>query len=81
MAGLWKGLGPNIARNAIINAAELASYDQIKVSLLETGAAAGLGRMAGGGGWQGWQVTERERGRDGGRQRGGKEAIREQGTI
>lgn len=37
MAGLWKGLGPNIARNAIINAAELASYDQIKVSLLATG--------------------------------------------
>eukprot|EP00882_Tetradesmus_deserticola_P016352 GHRQ01017460.1.p1 GENE.GHRQ01017460.1~~GHRQ01017460.1.p1 ORF type:complete len:135 (+),score=54.40 GHRQ01017460.1:1378-1782(+) len=31
MLGLWKGLGPNIARNAIINAAELASYDQIKV--------------------------------------------------
>lgn len=31
LAGLWKGLGPNIARNAIINAAELASYDQIKV--------------------------------------------------
>ena len=27
--GLWKGLGPNIARNAIINAAELASYDQV----------------------------------------------------
>jgi hypothetical protein len=26
--GLWKGLGPNIARNALINAAELASYDQ-----------------------------------------------------
>jgi len=37
LLGLWKGLGPNIARNAIINAAELASYDQIKVSLLETG--------------------------------------------
>lgn len=37
MLGLWKGLGPNIARNAIINAAELASYDQIKVSLLATG--------------------------------------------
>lgn len=35
--GLWKGLGPNIARNAIINAAELASYDQIKESLLATG--------------------------------------------
>jgi solute carrier family 25 uncoupling protein 8/9 len=31
LLGLWKGLGPNIARNAIINAAELASYDQIKV--------------------------------------------------
>lgn len=27
---LWTGLGPNVARNAIINAAELASYDQIK---------------------------------------------------
>ena len=35
--GLWKGLGPNVARNAIINAAELASYDQIKQSLLATG--------------------------------------------
>lgn len=43
LAGLWKGLGPNIARNAIINAAELASYDQIKVSLLATGRA-GQGR-------------------------------------
>lgn len=31
---LWTGVGPNIARNAIINAAELASYDQIKQSLL-----------------------------------------------
>lgn len=31
LLGLWKGLGPNVARNAIINAAELASYDQIKV--------------------------------------------------
>ncbi|KAG2430273.1 hypothetical protein HXX76_010368 [Chlamydomonas incerta] len=49
--GLWKGLGPNIARNAIINAAELASYDQIKQSLLGMGMkdnvgthlAAGLG--------------------------------------
>lgn len=37
MAGLWKGLGPNIARNALINAAELASYDQIKEALLGTG--------------------------------------------
>ncbi len=30
MAGLWKGVGPNVARNAIINAAELASYDQVR---------------------------------------------------
>lgn len=35
--GLWKGLGPNVARNALINAAELASYDQFKQSLLSTG--------------------------------------------
>ncbi|KAM5569707.1 hypothetical protein ABKV19_016958 [Rosa sericea] len=27
---LWTGIGPNIARNAIINDAELASYDQVK---------------------------------------------------
>ncbi|XP_074380709.1 mitochondrial uncoupling protein 1-like isoform X2 [Apium graveolens] len=27
---LSTGLGPNVARNAIINAAELASYDQVK---------------------------------------------------
>eukprot|EP00798_Chlamydomonas_sp_ICE-L_P002627 gene2627-2597_t len=37
IAGLWKGLGPNVGRNAIINAAELASYDQIKQSLLASG--------------------------------------------
>lgn len=30
MGALWTGLGPNVARNAIINAAELASYDQVK---------------------------------------------------
>lgn len=35
VGALWTGLGPNIARNAIINAAELASYDQIKESLLK----------------------------------------------
>jgi solute carrier family 25 uncoupling protein 8/9 len=34
---LWTGLGPNVARNALINAAELASYDQIKESLLASG--------------------------------------------
>ncbi|KAL4558177.1 hypothetical protein LXL04_036375 [Taraxacum kok-saghyz] len=32
---LWTGLGPNIARNAIINAAELASYDQVKQSVMK----------------------------------------------
>ncbi|KAI3525815.1 hypothetical protein L1887_04929 [Cichorium endivia] len=32
---LWTGIGPNVARNAIINAAELASYDQVKQSILK----------------------------------------------
>ncbi|EFJ53324.1 hypothetical protein VOLCADRAFT_79001 [Volvox carteri f. nagariensis] len=41
--GLWKGLGPNIARNAIINAAELASYDQIKQTLLGAGLKDNVG--------------------------------------
>lgn len=35
LAALWTGLGPNIARNAIINAAELASYDEVKQTLLQ----------------------------------------------
>ncbi|GFZ13281.1 uncoupling protein 2 [Actinidia rufa] len=35
LAALWTGLGPNIARNAIINAAELASYDQVKQTILK----------------------------------------------
>ncbi|XP_072074284.1 uncharacterized protein [Arachis hypogaea] len=30
VGALWTGIGPNIARNAIINAAELASYDHVK---------------------------------------------------
>jgi len=30
VAKLWTGLGPNIARNCVVNAAELASYDQYK---------------------------------------------------
>ncbi|WPT10791.1 Mitochondrial uncoupling protein 1 [Picochlorum sp. SENEW3] len=38
LGALWTGLGPNIARNALINAAELASYDQIKQTLLGSGA-------------------------------------------
>ncbi|GFY83730.1 plant uncoupling mitochondrial protein 1 [Actinidia rufa] len=35
VGALWTGLGPNVARNAIINAAELASYDQIKQTILK----------------------------------------------
>ncbi|KAL6133125.1 hypothetical protein ACLB2K_065362 [Fragaria x ananassa] len=35
VGALWTGIGPNIARNAIINAAELASYDQVKQTLLK----------------------------------------------
>ncbi|KAJ7964106.1 putative Mitochondrial uncoupling protein [Quillaja saponaria] len=35
IGALWTGLGPNIARNAIINAAELASYDKIKLTILK----------------------------------------------
>ena len=30
LAGLWSGLGPNVARNSIVNAAELVCYDTIK---------------------------------------------------
>jgi solute carrier family 25 uncoupling protein 8/9 len=30
IAALWTGLTPNVARSAVINAAELASYDQVK---------------------------------------------------
>lgn len=41
--GLWKGLGPNVARNALINAAELASYDQIKEALLHAGLKDNVG--------------------------------------
>lgn len=33
--GLWKGTSPNIARNAIVNCAELVTYDLIKDSLLK----------------------------------------------
>jgi len=38
VAGLWTGLGPNIARNSIINASELASYDTAKEALRAAGA-------------------------------------------
>ncbi len=42
VAGLWTGLGPAIARNSVINATELASYEQCKEALLARGAADGL---------------------------------------
>jgi len=35
LAKMWTGLGPNMVRNATINAVELASYDQIKESLMK----------------------------------------------
>ena len=42
-AALWTGLGPNVARNlSVINAAELASYDQVKSSLLASGMEDGI---------------------------------------
>lgn len=37
IAGLWVGVGPNMMRNAIINAAELAAYDQFKQLALSFG--------------------------------------------
>ena len=35
MAGLWSGLGPNVVRNSIVNAAELVCYDTIKELLMK----------------------------------------------
>ena len=35
MIGLWTGWIPNVMRNSIINAAELASYFQIKQTVLK----------------------------------------------
>ncbi|XP_076130037.1 dicarboxylate carrier UCP2 [Alosa pseudoharengus] len=34
--GLWRGMGPNIARNAIVNCTELVTYDLIKDALLRS---------------------------------------------
>uniref|UniRef100_A0A1I8JIB0 Uncoupling protein 2 n=1 Tax=Macrostomum lignano TaxID=282301 RepID=A0A1I8JIB0_9PLAT len=34
LAGLWKGTGPSVARNAIVNCAEVVSYDTIKTYLV-----------------------------------------------
>jgi len=35
--GLWRGLGPNIGRNSVVNAVELASYDEFKYQLISHG--------------------------------------------
>jgi len=35
--GLWKGLGPNVLRNSVVNAAELVCYDTFKELLLNYG--------------------------------------------
>ena len=40
--GLWVGWGPNVMRNSVINAAELASYDQFKELCLGMGMKDGL---------------------------------------
>ena len=40
--GLWVGWGPNVMRNSVINAAELASYDQFKQMCLGWGMKDGL---------------------------------------
>ena len=37
IGNLWTGWGPNVMRNSIINAAELASYDQYKQMALASG--------------------------------------------
>lgn len=41
--GLWIGWGPNVMRNSIINAAEIASYDQYKqIAMQNIGLSDGL---------------------------------------
>ncbi|XP_020845245.1 dicarboxylate carrier SLC25A8 [Phascolarctos cinereus] len=35
LRGLWKGTSPNVARNAIVNCAELVTYDIIKDAILK----------------------------------------------
>lgn len=42
MKGLWVGWGPNVMRNSIINAAELAAYDQYKQMAIAAGMKEGI---------------------------------------
>ncbi|CAG9467633.1 unnamed protein product [Pedinophyceae sp. YPF-701] len=43
LLGLWRGVGPNVGRNSVINAAEMATYDQFKEFFLSMGMADGVG--------------------------------------
>ena len=43
VAALWTGLAPNVARNALVNATELATYDTFKESLLAAGMPDNVG--------------------------------------
>lgn len=54
VAALWTGVGPNIVRNVAVSTSALASYDQIKETLIRMGArvaarvvAVRRGRLAG----------------------------------
>ena len=40
--GLWRGLGPNVIRNSVINASELVSYDVAKGALVGWGMPEGV---------------------------------------
>lgn len=40
--GLWVGWGPNVMRNSVINAAELAAYDQFKQMAVGVGMPDGI---------------------------------------
>lgn len=37
VAALWTGVGPNIMRNCVVNAAEMAAYDQFKTTAISYG--------------------------------------------
>lgn len=43
VSGLWRGVGPNAQRAALVNCGELAAYDQAKTMVLGYGLQDGLG--------------------------------------
>jgi solute carrier family 25 (mitochondrial uncoupling protein), member 8/9 len=43
VSALWTGLAPNVARNAIVNATELATYDTFKEAFLAAGLPDNIG--------------------------------------